>query len=149
MAEFWALRDGLMLCNQMNLSDVIVELDAKALVDAFRNPSYANSVIFPLFEDCKQLASRIPHLYIRHIYCEANKCVDKLASIGLNFVIYSCLPVDLFGCFEADYLGLYFNRLCPDTLVSLQFCVLMIFQFTQKKKKRKRKRRGHPHLSTN
>ena len=53
MAEVWALRDGLMLCNQMNLSDVIVEIDAKALVDAFKNPSYANSVISPLFEDCK------------------------------------------------------------------------------------------------
>ena len=42
MAEVWALRDRLMLCNQMNLSDIIVELDAKALVDAFKNPSSAN-----------------------------------------------------------------------------------------------------------
>ena len=41
MVEVWALRDGLMLCNQMNLSDIIVELDAKALVDAFKNRSYA------------------------------------------------------------------------------------------------------------
>ena len=37
MVEVWAPRDGLMLCNQMNLSDIIVELDAKALVDAFKN----------------------------------------------------------------------------------------------------------------
>ena len=106
MVEVWALRDGLMLCNQMNLSDVIVELDTKALVDAFKNPSYANSIISPLFEDYKQLANQIPRHCIRHVYCEANKCTNKLASIGLNqsldFVIYSCPPVDLLGCFEAD-----------------------------------------------
>ena len=122
MAEVWALRDRLMLCNQMNLSDIIVELDAKALVDAFKNPSYANSVISPLFDDCRQLTSRIPRLCIRHIYREANKCADKLANIGINqslgFVIHSCQLVDLLGCFEADCQGLYSNRLCLDTLVS-------------------------------
>ena len=122
MAEVWALRDRLMLCNQMNLSDIIVELDAKALVDAFKNPSYANSVISPLFDDCRQLTSRIPRLCIRHIYREANKCADKLANIVINqslgFVIHSCLLVDLLGCFKADCQGLYSNRLCLDTLVS-------------------------------
>lgn len=40
VAEIWALRDGLFLCNQMNLSALIIELDAKALVDALNNPSY-------------------------------------------------------------------------------------------------------------
>ena len=100
MAEVWALRDGLMLCNQMNLSDVIVELDTKVLVNAFKNPSYANSVISPLFEDYKQLASQIPRHCIRHIYREANKCANKLASIGLNQSLD--LLVDLLGCFEAD-----------------------------------------------
>ncbi|XP_075652482.1 uncharacterized protein LOC142622815 [Castanea sativa] len=59
MAEDWALRDGLLLCNPMNLSDIIVEIDAKALVNAFNNPTYDNSVISPLFDDCRQLASRI------------------------------------------------------------------------------------------
>lgn len=122
MAEAWALRDGLILCDQMKLSDVIVELDSKALVDAFNNLVYANSVISPLFEDCKQLASQIPRLCIRHIYREANKCADKLANIGLNqsldFVIHSCLPVDLLGCCKADCQGLYSNRLCCDPPIS-------------------------------
>lgn len=67
-AETWALRDGLFLCNQMNLTSIIVELDSKALVDALNNPSYANSVISPLFDDCKLLASNIPRLFIHICY---------------------------------------------------------------------------------
>lgn len=42
LAEIWALRDGLILCNQLNLNAVMVELDAKALVDALNNPFYVN-----------------------------------------------------------------------------------------------------------
>ena len=45
IAEVWTLRDGLMLCVQRKLPIVIVEIDVKALVDAFNNPSYRNSVI--------------------------------------------------------------------------------------------------------
>ena len=36
LVETWALRDGLLLCNQLNLNAVMVELDAKALVDALK-----------------------------------------------------------------------------------------------------------------
>ena len=45
IAEIWALRDGLQLCHQMNVRAVMIELDAKALVDVFNNSSYCNSVI--------------------------------------------------------------------------------------------------------
>ena len=48
-AEVWALRDGLMLCLQRNFSAIIVEIDAKALVDALNSPSHRNSVISPIF----------------------------------------------------------------------------------------------------
>ena len=44
----------------MNLQSVIVELDARALVDALNNPAYANTILSPLFDDCKQLVTRIP-----------------------------------------------------------------------------------------
>ena len=37
MVKAWALRDGLVLCNQMKVSKVIVESDAKAVVDALNN----------------------------------------------------------------------------------------------------------------
>ena len=60
LVEIWALRDGLQLCYHMNLHAVIVELDARALVDALNNPAYANTILSPLFDDCKQLVTRIP-----------------------------------------------------------------------------------------
>ena len=122
VAEAWALRDGLMLCNQMNLSNVIVELDAKALVDALNNPDFNNSVISPLFDDCKQLAAQIPQIVFRHIYREANLCADRLANVGrlqsLDFILYTSPPVDLVPFIVADSQGLYSERLCLDSLSS-------------------------------
>ena len=63
-AELWALRDGLLLCQQMNITALIVELDAKALVEALTNPSYSNTVVSGLFDDCKQLLSVFPQCRI-------------------------------------------------------------------------------------
>lgn len=118
-AEVWALHDGLHLCCQMNFSAVIVELDAKALVDALNNPSYSNLVISPLFNDCKILARQIPQLQSKHIYREANKCPDRLANLGLSqhpeFVVHSNPHEGLVSFVEEDCLGMVCNRLCPDS----------------------------------
>ena len=35
LAELWALQDGLLLCLQVHAQAVFIELDAKAIVDAF------------------------------------------------------------------------------------------------------------------
>ena len=53
LAEIWALRDGLQLCHHMNLQFVIVELDASTVIDALNNPVYTNTILSPLFDDCK------------------------------------------------------------------------------------------------
>ena len=82
-AELWALRDGLLLYQQMNMSALIVELDAKALVEALTNPSYSNTIVSSLFDDCKQLLSFFPQCRIQHAFREANMCADQLARIGL------------------------------------------------------------------
>lgn len=137
IAEAWALRDGLVLCNQLNLSSAIVELDAKALVDALNNLDYNNSVISPLFDDCRQLASQIPRLVFRRIYREANSSADCLANIGrlrsLDFVLYTSLPVDLVSLIMVDCQGLCTERRCLDSLFCCKFNV--IFLLTKKKKK--------------
>ena len=115
-AEVWALRDGLMLCHQMKLPAINVELDVKALVDALSNPSYNNSVISPIFDDCKLLLSQIPLVHIKHIYREANVCADRLANFGhsqvLDFIIHSVSPVDFSSSVEADRNGVSCNKLC-------------------------------------
>lgn len=122
MAEIWAFRDRLLLCHQLKLVAIIIELDAKVLVDALNNHVYANSVISPLFDDRRVLMAWLPRFCIRHIYREANKCTDRLANLGilqtLDFVMHSYLPVDLQSFVEVDCRGLYSNRLCPKPLWS-------------------------------
>ena len=53
LAELWALRDGHLLRQQMNVTALVIEVDAKALIDALINPSYSNAIVYGLFEDCR------------------------------------------------------------------------------------------------
>lgn len=57
VAELWGLRDGLILCCNLNISSLIVELDAKAIVDVFHNLNYENNVVSLILDDCRQLVS--------------------------------------------------------------------------------------------
>ena len=91
-------------------------------MDALNSPNYNNSVISPLFDDCKYLISQIPQVRINHIFREANKCADRLANSGhaqdLEFIIHSAPPVDLVSFVEANYHGVSCNRLCPELVSS-------------------------------
>ena len=115
-AELWALRDGLLLCRQLNVQAVAIELDASAIVDAFSHQSAANTIVSSILDDCKLLMNQIPQTSISHVYREANKSADWLASFGLNldsnFVLWNGLPVDLIPILEADSRGLYSSRHC-------------------------------------
>uniref|UniRef100_A0A7N2REC1 RNase H type-1 domain-containing protein n=1 Tax=Quercus lobata TaxID=97700 RepID=A0A7N2REC1_QUELO len=72
-------------------------------------------------QDCRCLATRIPQKRFRHIYREANKCADCLASIGSlldsDFAVFSSPPVDLLSFLEADATGLFVHRLCTESLL--------------------------------
>ena len=123
MAELWALRDGLLLCLQIQAQAVCVELDAKAIVDAFNMQSYFNTVISSIMDDCRHLAAQISQLRVRHIYREANRCADLLAKLGTSivsdYVEFPSPPVDLMHVLEDDACGMAVNRLCPVSLFSV------------------------------
>ena len=61
LAELWALQDGLLLCLQFHVQAVIIEMDAKAIVDAFshhNNSAFShhnnsNSIISSRVDDCR------------------------------------------------------------------------------------------------
>ena len=57
-AELWGLQDGLTMCSNLNISSLIVELDAKVVVDIFHNVNYENIVLSPILDDCRHLMSR-------------------------------------------------------------------------------------------
>ena len=73
-------------------------------------------------DDCRQLATQIPQVRFRHVYREANRCVDHLAKLGcsmdVDFVVFSCPPVDILSIFESGCRGLYVNRLCLEPVFS-------------------------------
>ena len=123
MAELWALRDGLQLCLQMNAHYVIIELDAKVVVDALNSPNSPNSFSSSILEECRHMANQLPQKIFRHVYREANKCADLLARIGLlldnDFIVFSSPPVDLASVLEADANGVYVNRLYSEPLFTV------------------------------
>ena len=55
IAELWGLREGLILCCNLNISSLVAELDTKVVVDIFLNSNYHNNVVLPILDDCRQL----------------------------------------------------------------------------------------------
>lgn len=131
MAELWALRDGLKYCRDQNYEVVVVELDAKAVIDILSNLNNSNLAVCSLVDDCRCLIAQIPQVLIRHCYREANRCANKLANMGgkqqTDFISYDCSPVDLFSFVDFDLSGLYLRRLCPANLDVPYFFVSIIF----------------------
>ena len=60
MAELWALRDGLQLCLQIHAHFVIIELDVKAIVDAFNSQTYSNTIVSSIMDDYRHIVTQIP-----------------------------------------------------------------------------------------
>ena len=56
-AEFWALRDSLILASQLGITQLLVELDAK-VVDLVLSRKSSNSLYSSLLNDCRFLLNR-------------------------------------------------------------------------------------------
>ena len=112
--ELWALRDGLSICVERSSPAIEVELDAKAIIDILMQPIQSNSLVSPLLDDCRQLASQIPQILFKHCYREANRVVDHLARKGAkqndDYILFENLPVDLLAIFNFDLAGLYSSK---------------------------------------
>ena len=81
-AELWGLREGLILCCNLNITSFEIELGAKFTVDASGNPSYVNDIISPLLVDCRLLICRILHICIKHCFCQVNRCANSLVRMS-------------------------------------------------------------------
>ena len=122
-AEFWALRDGLILASQMGINNIVVELDAKVVIDlvcATNTPKR----YYTLLNDCRTLLTRFQGMRIKHVYREGNKCADMLAreSCWLNddfVVLESPLSNELCILLDADTAGMYSLRLVANSQAML------------------------------
>ena len=75
-AESWAIRDGINLCINLNLANVVVELDAKIEVDLLLKEGRSMNDNDVIVANCREGLRRIPRVQVRHCYREANKCAD-------------------------------------------------------------------------
>ena len=142
VAELWGLREGLMLCCRHNISSLVVELDAKAIVDVLGNPSYVNNIVSPILDNCRRLVPCFQQIQFKHCFRQANRCADSLARLSLSqeaeFSSFDSPPVDMENVFEDNLDGMYFDRICLELIVVCRFLVFVnesSFHHPKKKKK--------------
>ena len=81
-AELWALREGLLLCVDLQAQVVVVKFDAIIAVSLISNNAYTNGDFSILVGDCRDLLLQLPQVQILHCFREANCCADALARMG-------------------------------------------------------------------
>ena len=113
----WGFKDGLVLCSNLNIQCLLVEVDSSALVLALLNPEYVNLVVSPLLDGCRHLLSYFLQVQIRHCFRQANCYADIMARMGLahclDFSVFHSPPVDVLEAFEADLNGMFFDKSYP------------------------------------
>ena len=120
IAEFWALRDGLMFASQLGITHLAVELDAKVVVDLILSIKTPNNSYTSFLNDCRHLLQQFQQTMIRHVFREANRGADCLAkgacSLTSDFVVFDSPPSpDLNVIVDADANRLYSLRLIANT----------------------------------
>ncbi len=96
-AELWGLRDGLHLTRNLNIHKLLVEIDAKAVVDLVesQNELMLNSHGHPysnLISDCRFLLLYFEKVHFQHIHLEKNFSARYLGK-GLGHVFNPLLFV--------------------------------------------------------
>lgn len=74
LVELWALRNGLIMCKELQLHAVEVELDACVVSDLMNHNGGSNTVNSSLVADCRLLIAQMPQVKVNHCYREANCC---------------------------------------------------------------------------
>ena len=91
-AELWALRDGINLCIDLNLTNVIIELDTKLVVDLLQNEEGRKNGNEVIIADYREGLKKILRVRVQHCFREANMCANALARRGTflsqDFVIF-------------------------------------------------------------
>ena len=120
IAEFWVLKDGLLLVSQLGISKLLVELDAQTIVNLLHSSKPYNNSFSSLLNDCRFLLRQFQQVRISHVFREANRCADYLAKGGCtldgDFVVLDA-PVseELYFILDYDASGLCFLRLSAST----------------------------------
>lgn len=60
LAKLWALRDGLIICLNLRVGTLEVELDAQTVVELMNNDNISNAINSSLVADCRLLNAQVP-----------------------------------------------------------------------------------------
>ena len=82
--EFWALRDGLLLANQIGVQNLVIELDAKVVVELVQSKTTSNAFYSSLLAEYRFLLGRFQHCKVQHVFREVNRVADALAKLGCH-----------------------------------------------------------------
>ena len=93
---------------------MIIELDAKLVVDLLKKDEGNPNRIDAIASDCKSRLNEIPMVQIQHYYREANKCVDALLAkrgslISQDFVVFLELLADVSMLISLDAAGISYD----------------------------------------
>ena len=107
--ELWAIRDGLNLYNQLQLQELFIELDAKAVISLLTSNTESFAQYAHLIDDCRNLLRRHPLWKIQHCYREYNACANALVKKAvfsqLDFCLLDTPPVELSQLLMQDLSG--------------------------------------------
>ena len=57
LAELWALRDGFIMCSELHINDLEIDLDAKVIADLMNSLRSSNASNSSIVADCRLLIS--------------------------------------------------------------------------------------------
>ena len=121
VAKLWDLCDRIRLCIALKCPTVIIELDAKLVVNLLHKEDRNQNGLDAILGDCKEGLRDILMVKIQHCYREANKCADALARRGAilsqDFVIFLEPPADVSLLLSLDAAGVAFDQFVSDPVV--------------------------------
>ena len=83
---------------------LIVELDAKTIVDIFGRNEHVNDMLSPILDDYRMLITKFHQKKFKHCYRQANQCADALSRMGaeqeVDFRSFESPLVDVFNVFQ-------------------------------------------------
>ena len=111
------MRDGL---SSLHIMALEIEVAAKVVLDWMNSELCNNLNHSPLIMDCRARINQVPQVRMMHCFREANKCEDALAckgpSLQQDFVVFESLPVDISMLLYYDQIGMYYERIRPQTV---------------------------------
>ena len=110
-----ALKDGLNLAIDLGILNLEIEMDSLVAIELVNSITTANPFLSIIVTDCRSLMERFESCSLKHIFREANGCVDLLAKTGCDqrpdFISFPNAPAHVLEALAFDVLSATHFRL--------------------------------------